>query len=165
MFYVNCDNGLLMFTVLLQDSSSSCWGPMIKLLIILAPRHMVGGTTLELCWYVHCQFGGNWGWAGGGVDWGWRVAVFVGRRPSTQVWRPQLLPWAGSSNPWSFWVERKSSCTVFLLGWVWTACHDLCAGKEGVERASGLLKWISFSLSAEGTDARWWQKIVSQWQC
>ena len=35
---------------------------------------------------------------------------FTGRRPLTQMcqaWRPQLLPWAGSSNPWLFWVGRS----------------------------------------------------------
>ena len=56
---------------------------------------------------------------------------WLGLRQKCQAWRPQLLPWAGSSNPWLFWAGRKSSCTVVLLGWVWTACHDLSAGERG----------------------------------
>ena len=80
------------------------------------------------------QAGGMGGGCVGCVcaNWG-----FIGRRSLTQ--KCQLLPWAGSSSPWLCRVERKSSCTAFLLGWVGTAFGGgggLCSEAETAHKAA-----------------------------
>ena len=167
---------------------------MIKLLIVRVPKHLVWGwgvrpkapfvCSLSVQWELGWRLWG--GWMGGGRGGEGELWGFTGRRPLTQMcqaWWPQLLPWAGSSNPWLFWVGRslqewsapvlchcwdESELPVVTLalargegGELWfETIHSLFTGdaiKKWIEdRAHFTLCWPTLTSQATPANSGWW---------
>ena len=110
-----------------------------------------------------CGWGGGKRWRGGG---GARVYRKEALDTNVSSVVASTTSWAGTSNPWLFWAGRKCSCTMSLLGWVWTACRDLASGERGGGRAliwgwgNGLGRW---AWRSDGVSAVWTSLIRPAW--
>ena len=131
---------------MISSSSSSCWGPTIKLMIIMVPKHLVGGCpkALLVCSLsVQGELGWGWGrgegerWGGGGGEW----QGFIGRK--------SLHKSVASTTSLGRQFQKKMSAPpleLFKFPWLLKACRLSPEWQTPLSVPTTYYNWSSSSL-------------------